>query len=65
VLNLFLSLVGIVVARYLSLGRNVWKALPINSDPPETVVVSGVGGNGASWYQSESGGKTGGGGFTG
>ena len=55
---------GIVVARYLSSGRNVWNALPINSDPPETAVVSGVGGNGASRYRSESGGITGGGGFT-
>ena len=63
-LNSCLSLVGIVVARYLSSGRNVWNALPISSDPPEAAVVSEVGGNGASRYRSESRGITGGGGFT-
>ena len=57
-LNLCLSLIGIIVARYLSSGKNVWKACPINSDPSKTAVVSGVEGNGASWYRSKSGGIT-------
>ena len=55
---------GIVVARYLSSGKKTWYVRPINSDPPEATVVSGVGGNGASLYLSNPGGITGGGGLT-
>ena len=53
--NSFLLRVGTVVARYLCLGKNDWKVLPISSDPPETMEATGVGGSngvggkGASW----------------
>jgi len=35
--------VGTVVARYLVSGKNNWKVLPINSDPPEITEASGAG----------------------
>jgi len=54
VFNSFLLQVRTVLARYLCSGRNDWKVLPINSDPPKTIdsngagVSNGVGGREAS-----------------
>jgi len=44
-----------VLARYLCSGKNDWKVLPINSDPPDIIEAiwaggsNGVGGKEASW----------------
>jgi len=52
-----------VSAKYWSSGRKFWKVFPSNSDPPDKVVVSRVGGSGVVLYLSESGGITGAGRF--